>query len=167
MSQSVPSRAAAWRTSAASMFTPSDVFPVCSTAISRAASSIRKWWRSSMPVVPMTMALPAAMHASRFSSSAAGLEKSTRTSLIAANAATSPPWSTPPDITAPASDIAKAIACPMRPLLPIIPILVIYACLYSGNGLNRKAGAASASGRRVGICHLKRFPAERFDEINR
>ena len=60
------------------------------------ALSISPWWRSSRPVVPMRMARPAAMAASRLASRAGGAEKSISTSLAAASAAVSPSLSIPP-----------------------------------------------------------------------
>ena len=61
----------------------------------------------------------------REASSAAGLEKSISTSQSCASASGSPPLSIPPTQISCAAPIAATSACPMRPSLPMIPILAI------------------------------------------
>ncbi|PAV71729.1 hypothetical protein WR25_14228 [Diploscapter pachys] len=86
--------------------------------MSVAAASIMACWSMLRPVVPMTIGVRVARAAATCASSAAGVEKSTRTSDICASARGSPPASTPPASRAPAASICSAIARPIRPLLP-------------------------------------------------
>src|SRR3546814_119108 len=68
--------------------------------------------------------LLAAIQTSSVASSAPGEEKSTSTSAAAASLATLPPLSMP-QLRSPASEMAAESATPIRPSLPIMPMLVI------------------------------------------
>ena len=95
--------------------------------------------RASRPVVPITIGVPAATAASRWAWSASGAVKSTSTSLLAASAPASSPRSTPPAERRPRRlERASAIARPIRPLAPRIPIAGHRRFMGEARARNRK-----------------------------
>jgi hypothetical protein len=80
----------------------------------------------------------AARAAARWPSSAAGAEKSTSTSALRARSAGSSPISAPPASCAPSSGAIAAIAWPMRPWLPKMPMLVMGSLWHRSGALGQR-----------------------------